>query len=263
MNNEEKLEKSKNERLGEENYNTHGTLMKIIEYNRNDDIIVEFQDKHKTKVTATYRWFKNGLIKNPYDKNVFGMGYIGEGKYNKKDYEKIYNTWSDMLRRCYEPYFINKNLAYIDCYVHDEWHNFQNFAKWYEENYYEIKKQRMCLDKDILNKGNKIYSSETCLIVPQVINQLFVKPRIKNDLPIGVGIFNNKKQAKKYLVARCSINGHPKNLGYFPLNRPFQAFTIYKNFKENYIKQVADEYKNLIPKELYEALYRYEVEIND
>ena len=139
------------------------------------------------------RWFKNGLIKNPYDKNVFGMGYIGEGKYNKKDYEKIYNTWSDMLRRCYEPYFINKNLAYIDCYVHDEWHNFQNFAKWYEENYYEIKEQRMCLDKDILNKGNKIYSSETCLIVPQVINQLFVKPRIKNDLPIGVGIFNNKK----------------------------------------------------------------------
>ena len=54
-----------------------------------------------------------------------------------------------------------------------------------------------------------------------------------------------------------------KYLGNFPLNRPFQAFYTYKIYKENYIKQVADEYKDLIPKELYDALYRYEVEIND
>lgn len=51
----------------------------------------------------------------------------------------------------------------------------------------------------------------------------------------------------------------------FPSNKPFQAFTCYKNFKENYIKQVADEYysKGLIPKKLYDAMYKYEVEIND
>ena len=54
-----------------------------------------------------------------------------------------------------------------------------------------------------------------------------------------------------------------KHLGYFPLNRPFQAFTVYKTFKENYIKQIADEYKDLIPTKLYKALYKYEVEIND
>ena len=54
-----------------------------------------------------------------------------------------------------------------------------------------------------------------------------------------------------------------KHLGRFPLDKPFQAFTCYKQFKENYIKQVADEYKDLIPKELYEALYKYEIEIND
>ena len=42
-----------------------------------------------------------------------------------------------------------------------------------------------------------------------------------------------------------------------------KAFNCYKEFKEKYIKQIADEYKDLIPKELYEALYKYEVEIND
>ena len=38
---------------------------------------------------------------------------------------------------------------------------------------------------------------------------------------------------------------------------------MYKQFKENYIKQVADEYKDLIPEKLYNAMYEYEVEIED
>ena len=42
-----------------------------------------------------------------------------------------------------------------------------------------------------------------------------------------------------------------KSLGYFSLNKPFQAFYKYKTFKEDYIKQVANEYKDLIPKKLF------------
>ena len=61
----------------------------------------------------------------------------------------------------------------------------------------------------------------------------------------------------------CNTLTKRKYLGRLPLDKPFQAFTIYKNFKENYIKQVADEYKDLIPKELYDAMYKWEVEIND
>ena len=44
---------------------------------------------------------------------------------------------------------------------------------------------------------------------------------------------------------------------------PEEAFYAYKQFKENYIKEVADEYKDSIPQKLYEAMYRYEVEIDD
>lgn len=36
-----------------------------------------------------------------------------------------------------------------------------------------------------------------------------------------------------------------------------------KEFKENYIKEVANEYKDKIPQKLYEAMYRYKVEIDD
>ena len=42
-----------------------------------------------------------------------------------------------------------------------------------------------------------------------------------------------------------------------------EAFLTYKKFKEAYIKQVADEYKYYIPQELYDAMYRWEVEITD
>ena len=44
---------------------------------------------------------------------------------------------------------------------------------------------------------------------------------------------------------------------------PEEAFQTYKEFKENYIKQVADEYKDKIPEKLYEAMINYKIEITD
>ena len=44
---------------------------------------------------------------------------------------------------------------------------------------------------------------------------------------------------------------------------PEEAFRAYKQFKEDYIKQVADEYKDKIPQKLYDAMYNYKVDITD
>ena len=41
------------------------------------------------------------------------------------------------------------------------------------------------------------------------------------------------------------------------------AFNAYKNFKENYIKETAEQYKQLIPEVLYNAMINYVVEITD
>ena len=256
----------KNERLGEIKINNQGCKMKIIEYNKYSDIIIEFQDEYKAKIKAEYGQFQDGRIKNPYFPSVFDVGYIGQGKYSYKMHKKIYQVWKEMLQRCYYPYYINKYPSYIDCYVCEEWHNFQNFAKWYEENYYEIERQRMELDKDILFKGNKIYSPSTCVFVPQRINYLFIKSKsIRGNYPIGVSYH---KTSDKLSVTCNTFNKGDKKpkqiyLGLFNKNKPFQAFTTYKQFKEGHIKQVADEYKDLIPKRLYEAMCKYEVEIND
>ena len=258
--NKDLMELQRKERLGKVSYNNLGTKMKIIEYNNAKDIVVEFQDEHKIKVKTRYECFTDGRVLSPYDKTVYNIGYIGIGKYNHFDYPKIYSVWNDMLRRCYNPYWINKHLTYINCYVCEEWHCFQNFGRWYEENYYNYNDERMNLDKDILIKGNKIYSPETCVFVTERINKLFVKSdKTRGEYPIGV----KYSKSKKMLDVCCNTDGKIKYLGQFPIDKPFQAFTVYKNFKENYIKEVANEYKDLIPEKLYNAMMNYKVEIND
>lgn len=166
-----------------------------------------------------------------------------------------------MIKRCYDEKFHQTHPSYIGCSVVPEWHCFQTFAKWYEENFYEVNNEKMALDKDILVKGNKIYSPETAIFVPQNINSLFIKrEKLRGDLPIGV---TRKSDNKNKYVARCMniLEGKKVFIGVF--DTPEKAFKAYKEYKEDYIKQVADYYKDLIPKRLYDALYEYEVEIND
>ena len=59
---------------------------------------------------------------------------------------------------------------YKECTVCQEWWNFCNFEKWYDEHYYEIEDEIMDLDKDILFKGNKEYGPNTCCVIPHYIN---------------------------------------------------------------------------------------------
>lgn len=73
-------------------------------------------------------------------------------------------------------------------------------------------------------------------------------------MPIGVYTKNNKT----YGVV--SINNQYLGGGF---NTPEEAFYTYKNAKEKYIKQVAEEYKDKIPEKLYEAMRKWEVEITD
>lgn len=247
--------------LNEERYNNFGSKMKIIECRGHTDIDIYFEEYDYTVKNKRYERFKNGAIECPYEPRHCGIGYMGVGKYSVKTHKKIYNHWIKILQRCYDNDFKKKHPTYKDCVMHNEWHNFQNFAKWYEENYYEVPDDRMEIDKDILIKGNKIYSPQTCIIVPKRINDLLLNCKsTRGKYPIGITLKNNK------FYVRCSIldeNNNVKRISLGSYNTVEKAFKTYKDFKENYIKQVADEYKDLIPQELYDALYRYEIEIND
>lgn len=193
---------------------------------------------------------------------VYGVGFYGIGHYKAKENGKNlkqYEVWRKMLQRCYDPKYHQKYPTYIDCEVCEEWHNYQNFAKWFDENYYEIDGEKMCFDKDIIIKGNKIYSPETSVFVPQRINKLFTKRQnYRGKYPVGVTFH---KQSNSF---RANIsNGSGKMITLGNHKTPEDAFESYKVEKEKLIKTIANEYKGIIPDVVYDSLMNYEVEITD
>lgn len=195
---------------------------------------------------------KKKLPHNNQRNKVFGRGIFDSIKSSNEseDMKIAYHMWVRMFRRCYSGKF----ETYNGCEVCKDWWLFSNFKQWFDVNYvvgYE-------LDKDILVRNNKIYSPETCCFVPHMINSLLISCKAnRGDLPIGVAKNQNG------FTAQIKENKKWKYIGYF--NTVKEAFLAYKNEKEKYIKEVAQEYydKGKITNRVYDALMKYEVEITD
>ena len=248
---------TRKDRTGETSKSFEGYSLEILAYRRYEDIDVLIDGQHIVK-GVRYSHFKSGRMCNPYHRSVCGVGYFGIGKYKSREGGKVtevYRVWSAMFARCYDERILSKHPNYKGCEVDERFHNFQDFGAWFEENYYVVEGERMHLDKDILIKGNRLYSPDTCVFVPQRINSLLTSSkRSRGKYPIGVS-----KMGKKYTSSYC--NNGSVHLGMY--DTPEEAFHAYKTAKEAYIKQVADEYKDKIPKKLYDALYAYIIEITD
>lgn len=252
-------------RLGETKYNKQGVLMQIIEYNNANDISVKFDNGYNTIVYHnTYKNFKNGLIKDPYHPSLYGVGITGAKYQSRINYEMTpeYSIWFGMMTRCYKPNH-KKHKSYYECKVCQEWLLFENFYEWLhsQDNFNKCTNENYNgweIDKDILFKNNKIYSPSTCCLVPHIVNSLFIKRKdYRGDLPIGVAMHNGK------YLAQCHNSNNYIYLGIY--NTITEAFQAYKNYKENLIKQAAqEEYsKGNITKQCYEAMMKYKVEITD
>lgn len=263
------IEKQIKERIGIEKLNKQGCLMKIVEYVSATDMVVEFQDEYKARVHTQWSNFIRKNVKNPYYPSVYNVAITGN-KYptwvsGKNEHTKEYQIWMNMLIRCYDKKIKERYPTYQDVTCCEEWlffenfyewlHSQENFDRWYENDGWH-------LDKDILIKGNKIYSPNTCCLVPYNVNKLFLKNDAdRGDLPVGVN-----RDTKGYgYIARCMnpFTGERDYLGY--RTSVLSAFQLYKSYKEDLIKKVAKlEYsKGNITKQCYDAMMCYEVEITD
>lgn len=231
-----------------------GGSLTVIEYLGRNKVLIEFNDEHKHRVFSRTSTIRNGGIKNPYHPSVCGVGYFGVGKFkatNNGKKTKIYTSWHFMIQRCYtdKPRYSN----YKDCTVCDEWLNFQTYAIWAESNGlingFEV-------DKDLLVKGNRVYSPSTCVVVPHEVNVAILGANSnRGDLPIGVDFNKNKYRA------RINKDGVLAEIGCF--DDVDTAFMAYKHEKEMYIKEVADRWKSVISRRAYQALIDWRVDIND
>lgn len=184
---------------------------------------------------------------------AFGVGDYDSNLTCESENEPSHR-WRLMLGRCYNK---NNKVAktYRDCEVCDEWKTFSNFKKWFDEHSVDD----WCIDKDILFKGNRVYSPQTCCFVPNEINVLFTKRQSKRGAyPIGVTRITSKGELYQ---AHLSRDGRREYLGCF--GNVEDAFSAYKQAKESYIKEVADKWKDKLEPRVYEALCNYKVEITD
>ena len=188
---------------------------------------------------------------------VFGVGINNreiptsiDGKTTKE-----YNLWRSMLQRCYSKSFLEERPTYVGCSVSDTFLYYHLFHAWCQIQV-GFGKEGYQLDKDLLIKSNKLYSEDTCVFIPSVLNALLTKRTLDRGLlPIGV-----TKHGKGFR-AQCKIDGKTKSLGTFQTVE--EAFKEYKLFKESHIKAQAEVYKHEIDPRAYQALLNYKVNIED
>lgn len=146
---------------------------------------------------------------------------------------KFYQTWTDMLKRCYSSKYQARYPTYVGCAVIPEWLTFSNFKSWMEQQDWRGKQ----LDKDLLFKGNKVYSPDTCVFVDGGLNNFMLDHgAARGEWPIGVCF--DKREGK--FMANCSnpFNRRREHLGYF--NCPDEAHKAWKKRKHELALELAD-----------------------
>lgn len=168
---------------------------------------------------------------------------------------KEYIIWYNMLNRVYSKTHLEKRPTYAGCCISNTFRYYHLFHVWCQTQI-GFNTIGYDLDKDLLIKGNKQYSEDTCVFIPKEINLLLITRKLNRGIyPIGVTKSGSKFQAQ------CNLVGKRIYLGTF--DTPELAFQAYKTFKEAYIKEQAELYKDSIDPRAYIALLNYEVSIDD
>ena len=232
---------------------------KVLKYNGSKDVEIQFL-KTGYETAATLGNIRNGKVKDPCVPSVFGVGITGT-KYPPTingAQTKEYVLWKHMLERCYSDTYKKKQPTYEGCEVSDNFKSYTYFYEWcnkqmgFDNEYWQ-------LDKDLLIKGNKFYSEDSCVFLPKEINSLLTKSnKTRGEHLIGVCWYKKDKA----FVARVNKNkGGSEYLGSF--NTELEAFKAYKKAKESFIKEQANKWKGEIDERAYNALMNYEVSTND
>jgi len=190
---------------------------------------------------------------------VHGVGindWAGDVTLNGKNIRE-YELWIAMLKRCFSKNYKEQRPTYNGVTCCQEWLSMRSFIKDVSQmKGYGVEGWQ--LDKDILVKGNKIYSKETCCFVPLEINSLLVNGRkLRGEWPIGVSFHKRDHRFR----AQVATGKERKHLGYF--NTAEEAFQAYKTAKEAHIKAVATKWKDQLDERVYQALINYTVSIDD
>ena len=236
---------------------------KIVKYNDTSNVEIQFVNTG-FETSATLGNIRNGYVKDPYVPSVCGVGILGTKHPSKINgvHTKEYMLWTSMLRRCYSDNSKKKRPTYEGCEVSENFLHYEYFYEWCKNQIGFSNDGNgfpFHLDKDLLVKGNKVYSENICIFIPNEINSLLIKcVASRGEYLIGVSWC---KRDKVFRATVSKNKGKQEKLGSF--NTELEAFNTYKQAKESFIKEQAEKWKSEIDERAYNALMNYTVEITD
>ena len=193
----------------------------------------------------------HGFGINDADYNVYITGSGDNGKRKVIWVCPFYRKWIHMLERCYDQKLHNKFPTYVGCSVCKDWKSFSTFKSWMETQNWEGKH----LDKDLLIKGNKTYSPNTCVFLDARINTFLTESGAgRGKFPIGVSL---ERESGKYVAQCWSIElGKNKKIGRF--KTPEEAHKAWLAFKlEQAYTLAAQQTDERVSKALIERYENY------
>lgn len=254
-------------KVGDTFQSTSCNTFTIIGVKNQENITIKFNDVQGYQVVPSSQTIRNGRVKNPYFPRLFNKGYFGVGLYkarivsssvNSKSTDE-YRAWVNMLSRCYDPNYITTKAGH-GCYsgvkVIDEWLNFQVFAEWYcvklAESQLKSPETKFVLDKDLLSPDVKIYSPETCCLIPEQLNIALV-----NRLSLN-------KTRKLSVMRKCkngtysvTISLNKKLTTFSGYKTEKECFDLYLSNKEKELNNSIEKYKSSLDEKVYLALVEY------
>lgn len=174
----------------------------------------------------------------------------------------LYEKWAGLRGRCNHKYH-EKYPTYAGCTYEPVWDSYDEFYEWAVQQIGHNTKDEFgncwTLDKDILFKGNKHYSPDTCVFVPREVNNFYTeRQRFRGACPKGVYF---KKSHQQYVAQIALGQGFQKHLGIY--DTVGEAFAKYSEAKIEHARVLAIKYTGLVDPRVVDALNNYEVDIND
>ena len=232
---------------------------KILKYNDKTNVEIQFINTG-FKTVVELGNIRNGNVKDRLSPSVCGVGIVGT-KYPIRvngTLTKEYELWTSMLSRCYNDTYKKRQPTYEGCEASENFKSYEHFYEWCHKQV-GFNNKGWHLDKDLLMKGNKVYSENVCIFIPAEINLVLVKREASRGEHL-IGVSWNKKD-NAFVAQVNKGKGRSEYLGLF--NTEIEAFNAYKIAKEIYIKELANRLKSQIDERAYNALMNYEVNIYD
>lgn len=105
------------------------------------------------------------------------------------------------------------------------------------------------LDKDLLGKDCGIYSPETCVFLPNIINAAII--RTNKEKKTFISFSRGKHRLKFYLGTKPIVIPDIEN--------EESALELYKKYREGYVKKLAEEFKDFLAEKAYKTLISWEL----